>query len=231
MPARRAGCGGSSSRRRSSPATRRGGARRGDRAAGRDAYGRSKQEGERLLRECSIEDVVIRPSHVYGPGGWFAEEFVDRLRKPGRFAVIGSGENWWDVVRAEDVASACALAAERAPDGAALPRRRRRADPLLRLRRARPPRRSAPGRRAASRHGSPVSPPAPTRSAPSSARRRARTPGSRPSSAGSRAGRRGGRGAGRGGGARAAVRDVARTNGISEGRRGCGRVARAPKSN
>lgn len=82
------------------------------------AYGRSKQEGERLLRESSLEEVLIRPSHVYGPGGWFVEEFVDRLRRPGRFAVIGSGDNWWDVVRVEDVASACADAAERAPAGA-----------------------------------------------------------------------------------------------------------------
>jgi len=81
-------------------------------------YGRSKQEGERLLRESSLDEVIIRPSHVYGPGGWFVEEFVDRLRKPGRFAVIGSGENWWDVVRVEDVASACADATERAPAGA-----------------------------------------------------------------------------------------------------------------
>jgi nucleoside-diphosphate-sugar epimerase len=81
-------------------------------------YGRSKQEGERLLRESSLEHVIIRPSHVYGPGGWFVEEFVNRLRQPGRFAVIGSGENWWDVVRVEDVASAVADAAERAPAGA-----------------------------------------------------------------------------------------------------------------
>jgi nucleoside-diphosphate-sugar epimerase len=81
-------------------------------------YGRSKQEGERLLQESSLEEVIIRPSHVYGPGGWFVEEFVDRLRQPGRFAVIGSGENWWDVVRVEDVARACADATERAPAGA-----------------------------------------------------------------------------------------------------------------
>jgi nucleoside-diphosphate-sugar epimerase len=81
-------------------------------------YGRSKQEGERLVRESSLEDVIIRPSHVYGPGGWFVEEFVNRLRQPGRFAVIGSGKNWWDVVRVEDVASACADAAERARAGA-----------------------------------------------------------------------------------------------------------------
>src|SRR6185503_4377754 len=62
--------------------------------------------------------VVIRPSHVYGAGGWFVEEFVKRLRQPGRFAVIGKGDNWWDVVRVEDVATALADAAERAPAGA-----------------------------------------------------------------------------------------------------------------
>src|SRR5438876_10535437 len=81
-------------------------------------YGRSKQEGERLLRESPLEDVIIRPSHVYGPGGWFVEEFVNRLRQPGRFAVIGPGENWWDAARGEDVGRACADAAERAPAGA-----------------------------------------------------------------------------------------------------------------
>jgi nucleoside-diphosphate-sugar epimerase len=82
------------------------------------AYGRSKQDGERLVRESGLSTVTIRPSHVYGPGGWFEEEFVKRLKQPGRFAVIGSGENWWDVVRVEDVASACVDAAERAPGGA-----------------------------------------------------------------------------------------------------------------
>lgn len=81
-------------------------------------YGRSKQEGERLVRESPLEGVVIRPSHVYGPGGWFEEEFVNRLRQPGRFAIIGNGRNLWDVVRVEDVAAACADALERAPDGA-----------------------------------------------------------------------------------------------------------------
>lgn len=81
------------------------------------AYGRSKQEGERLLRESALEDVVIRPSHVYGPGGWFESEFVDRLRRPGRFAVIGSGRNLWDVVRDVDVATAFGLAVDAAAPG------------------------------------------------------------------------------------------------------------------
>lgn len=82
-------------------------------------YGRSKQVGEQLVRDSPLPHAVIRPSHVYGPGGWYAEEVVGRLRQPGRFAVIGSGANLWDVVRVEDVASACVSAAERAP-GAAL---------------------------------------------------------------------------------------------------------------
>jgi nucleoside-diphosphate-sugar epimerase len=81
-------------------------------------YGESKQEAERLVRESGLDAVIVRPSHVYGPGGWYAEEFVKRLRQPGRFAVIGTGENWWDVVRVEDVATALVDAAERAPAGA-----------------------------------------------------------------------------------------------------------------
>ena len=81
-------------------------------------YGRSKQEGERLVRNSGLPSIIVRPSHVYGPGGWYAHEIVKRLRQPGRLAVVGRGENWWDVVRDEDVASACVMAAERAPDGA-----------------------------------------------------------------------------------------------------------------
>ncbi|CAN5419207.1 hypothetical protein BH10ACT11_BH10ACT11_17270 [soil metagenome] len=39
------------------------------------------------------------------------------MRSFGRFAVVGSGKNWWDVVRVEDVASACVLAAEQSEPG------------------------------------------------------------------------------------------------------------------
>src|SRR5947209_1827138 len=38
------------------------------------AYGRSKQEGERLVRESGLPHCIIRPSHVYGPGGWYTHE-------------------------------------------------------------------------------------------------------------------------------------------------------------
>ena len=70
------------------------------------------------MRDSGLDAVILRPSHVYGPGGWYAEEIVKRLRQPGRLVVVGRGENWWDVVRVEDVAGACVLAAEQAPAGA-----------------------------------------------------------------------------------------------------------------
>ncbi|HEY2631407.1 MAG TPA: NAD(P)-dependent oxidoreductase [Solirubrobacteraceae bacterium] len=81
-------------------------------------YGRSKQEGERLVNESGLPAVIVRPSHVYGPAGWYAEELVPRLRQPGRFAVIGSGENLWDVVHVQDVVRALVLCVESAPVGA-----------------------------------------------------------------------------------------------------------------
>jgi nucleoside-diphosphate-sugar epimerase len=80
-------------------------------------YGRSKQEGEALLRDSGLPGVVVRPAHVYGPGGWYADEMLARLRQPGRFAVIGRGDNLWDVVHVDDVARAIVDALERAPAG------------------------------------------------------------------------------------------------------------------
>lgn len=73
-------------------------------------YGRSKQEGERLVLDSGLPAAVLRPSHVYGPGGWYREEIVARLRSPGRLAVVGRGANLWDVVHVDDVASALLLA-------------------------------------------------------------------------------------------------------------------------
>ncbi len=79
-------------------------------------YGRAKHEGERILAELRVPTVIVRPSHVYGPGGWFAHLVTDMRR--GLFRVPGSGDNWWDVVHVDDVASALALALA-APAGAA----------------------------------------------------------------------------------------------------------------
>lgn len=81
------------------------------------AYGFSKQQGERILRGSTLEGIVIRPGHIYGPGGWYAGEIVARLRQPGRFAVVGDGANLWDVAHVEDVANAIIGAAEKAAAG------------------------------------------------------------------------------------------------------------------
>jgi nucleoside-diphosphate-sugar epimerase len=80
-------------------------------------YGRSKQEGEQMILASGLPAVIVRPSHVYGPGGWYAQELIARLRQPGRFAVIGSGENLWDVVHVDDVVAALALAVQSASPG------------------------------------------------------------------------------------------------------------------
>jgi nucleoside-diphosphate-sugar epimerase len=80
-------------------------------------YGRSKQDGERLLIESRLPYVIVRPSHVYGPGGWYMEDLVSRLRQPGRLCVIGRGTNLWDVVHVDDVASALLYAITKAPAG------------------------------------------------------------------------------------------------------------------
>ena len=79
-------------------------------------YGRAKHEGERILADLRVPTVVLRPSHVYGPGGWFAHLVTDMRR--GLFRVPGRGDNWWDVVHVDDVASALALALA-APAGSA----------------------------------------------------------------------------------------------------------------
>jgi len=80
-------------------------------------YGKSKAAAEELVTGSGLEHSIIRPGHVYGPAGWYVTELIGQLRKPGRFGVVGSGENWWDVVHVDDVASAIADAAERAPSG------------------------------------------------------------------------------------------------------------------
>ena len=80
-------------------------------------YGRSKQEGEALLLGSGLPAVVVRPGHIYGPGGWYEHEMLARLRQPGRFAVIGRGDNLWDLVHVDDVARALVDALERAPAG------------------------------------------------------------------------------------------------------------------
>lgn len=79
-------------------------------------YGRSKQQGDEIVTHAhqawGLPTVILRPSHVYGPGGWFAGLLGDRM-----FRLPGKGDNWWDVVHLDDVVSACVLALAEAPPG------------------------------------------------------------------------------------------------------------------
>jgi nucleoside-diphosphate-sugar epimerase len=84
------------------------------------AYGRAKLEAERLCfdsgRALGMGVTSLRPSHVYGPGGWFAA--IARDLRRGRFFLPGAGNNLWDLVHVDDVAEAFA-AAVRSPEAAA----------------------------------------------------------------------------------------------------------------
>lgn len=79
-------------------------------------YGKSKEMGDSLVLGAhegkGLPAVVLRPSHVYGPGGWFKDLLTDRL-----FRIPGDGENLWDVVHVDDVVSACIVVLDKAPPG------------------------------------------------------------------------------------------------------------------
>ncbi len=83
------------------------------------AYGRSKQASEATLfaavERGDMEAVVLRPSHVYGPGGWFAGLVREAAR--GRLLVPGSGTNLWDMVHRDDLVAALLLAVEHSAPG------------------------------------------------------------------------------------------------------------------
>jgi len=79
-------------------------------------YGKSKAIGDELVLrahgEWGLPGVILRPSHVYGPGGWFAGLLADRM-----FRIPGRGANMWDVVHVDDVVSAAMLLLEKGPAG------------------------------------------------------------------------------------------------------------------
>lgn len=74
-------------------------------------YGKTKLASERMLLDAYHKNgfpaIIVRPSHIYGNGGWFAGVISD-IRK-GLFRIPGDGRNFWDVVHVDDVASAFVL--------------------------------------------------------------------------------------------------------------------------
>jgi len=83
------------------------------------AYGRSKQASEATLFAAAdrgdMEAVVLRPSHVYGPGGWFGG--LVREAAAGRLLVPGSGANYWDMLHVDDLVAALLIAVEHSSPG------------------------------------------------------------------------------------------------------------------
>lgn len=69
----------------------------------------------RVLDAMADLDVVrVSPGFVYGPGGLFAQAFVDQARA-GRLRCIGRGGNWWSAVHVDDLAQAYLAALTTAP--------------------------------------------------------------------------------------------------------------------
>jgi nucleoside-diphosphate-sugar epimerase len=79
-------------------------------------YGRSKAAGDDMVlaanREWGLPGVILRPSHIYGAGGWLSTLLGSKV-----FRIPGAGENLWDMVHVDDVVSACVLLLEKAPSG------------------------------------------------------------------------------------------------------------------
>jgi uncharacterized protein YbjT (DUF2867 family) len=79
-------------------------------------YLRSKGRAEDSVRDSSLQHVVIRSTHVYGPGSRWLAEVVAAARRPFASVVVGPGTQRLAPVHAEDVARALAAADDREAD-------------------------------------------------------------------------------------------------------------------
>lgn len=83
-----------------------------------EAYGRAKLEGERLVEAAAragrIDATIVRPRTVLGHGRLGIFQILFEWVRQGRDVfVLGRGDNLYQFVHADDLAEACALAAER----------------------------------------------------------------------------------------------------------------------
>ncbi|OLE97380.1 MAG: NAD-dependent epimerase [Cyanobacteria bacterium 13_1_20CM_4_61_6] len=67
-----------------------------------------------------VRSIVIRPGVVYGRGGGMVADFIDSARRNGAARYIGTGENRWSLVHADDLADLYVRALENAPAGTLL---------------------------------------------------------------------------------------------------------------
>jgi 2-alkyl-3-oxoalkanoate reductase len=84
----------------------------------KNSYGKSKLEGEKLVKkENGFEAIILRPAIVYGPGdtgGMFLK--MCSMVKKGAFFLIGSGKNILPVVYISDLVHAFLLAKDASQD-------------------------------------------------------------------------------------------------------------------
>jgi uncharacterized protein YbjT (DUF2867 family) len=76
-------------------------------------YLRSKGRAEDAVRGSDLEHVVIRSTHVYGPGSRWLAEVAGGARRPLAAVVVGPGTQQLAPVHVEDVARALAEADDR----------------------------------------------------------------------------------------------------------------------
>jgi uncharacterized protein YbjT (DUF2867 family) len=76
-------------------------------------YLRSKGRAEDAVRGSDIPHMVIRSTHVYGPGSRWLAEVVEAARRPLAAVVVGPGTQRLAPVHVEDVARALASADDR----------------------------------------------------------------------------------------------------------------------
>jgi nucleoside-diphosphate-sugar epimerase len=85
-----------------------------------DDYGRSKAAGESVCAEFrdSLDISIVRPRTIIGTGRLgILQILFDWLRENRRFYILGKGDNRFQLVSAEDLASACRLASEKPCEG------------------------------------------------------------------------------------------------------------------
>ena len=79
-------------------------------------YGKSKLEGERIVRELTPEAVIVRPAVVYGPGDTDVFKLLEAVAR-GWVVEIAGGERWFSAIYVKDLVAGI-LAAARSPRAA-----------------------------------------------------------------------------------------------------------------
>jgi nucleoside-diphosphate-sugar epimerase len=79
-------------------------------------YGKSKLDGERVVRRIAPDAVIVRPPVVYGPGDTDVFQLLKAISR-GLVLEISGGERWFSAIYVEDLVDGL-LAAARAPRAA-----------------------------------------------------------------------------------------------------------------